>query len=354
KIEFRRYAGKTEKEYEWYSNNGLKTDYNVFTKFNWQISPLLRIFADLQYRGINYEMTGDDDDLRTLEQEHDFSFFNPKAGVYVTPADRHSIYAFAGISNREPTRTDFKEANKDPDATPKAERLYDLEAGYNYESPTFSGGINFYYMHYKDQLVPTGEKSNVGNDIMTNVEKSYRAGVELMATTRPLSWIDWDMNITLSRNIIRDFVETSTNSYPVIVDGEEVWKTETITRERGDTEIAYSPSVTGSSRLSAEVIKNLKVSLLSKYVGEQYFDNTESEARKLDAYFVNDLQFTWSLFPKPLKNIDLQLTIHNVLDHEYETNAYGGNWYEQGQEYTWAYYYPMAGRYFMGQVVIRF
>lgn len=349
-----RYAGKTEKEHEWYFNNGLKTDYNVFTKFNWQISPLLRIFADMQYRNINYEMTGDDDDLRSLEQEHDFSFFNPKAGIYVTPADRHSIYAFAGISNREPTRTNFKEANKDPDATPKAERLYDLEAGYNYKSPSFSGGVNFYYMHYKDQLIPTGEKSNVGYDIMTNVEKSYRAGIELIAATRPLSWLDWDINLTLSRNIIRDFVETSTNSYPVTADGVEIWETETITIAHGDTEIAYSPSITGSSKLSAEVIKNLKVSLLSKYVGEQYFDNTESEARKLDAYFVNDLQFTWSLFPKPLKNIDFQLTIHNVLDHEYETNAYGGNWYEQGQEYTWAYYYPMAGRYFMGQVVIRF
>jgi iron complex outermembrane receptor protein len=189
---------------------------------------------------------------------------------------------------------------------------------------------------------------------MTNVEKSYRAGIELIAATRPLSWLDWDINLTLSRNIIRDFVETSTNSYPVTADGVEIWETETITIAHGDTEIAYSPSITGSSKLSAEVIKNLKVSLLSKYVGEQYFDNTESEARKLDAYFVNDLQFTWSLFPKPLKNIDFQLTIHNVLDHEYETNAYGGNWYEQGQEYTWAYFYPMAGRYYMGQVVIRF
>lgn len=342
-----RYAGNTEKKHEWYYNNGLKTDYNAFAKLNWQVSPLMRAFADLQYRGINYEMSGEDDDLISLDQKHDFSFFNPKAGLYFTPNNRHSFYAFAGVSNREPTRTNFKDAKNDPDATPQSERLFDIEIGHNYQSSIFSSGINFYYMHYNDQLVPTGEKSNSGYDIMTNVPDSYRAGVELVTAVRLVSWLNWDMNVTLSRNIIKDYVETAVNYT-------ETWEEETITKELGETQIAYSPSISGSSNLTAGIAQNLKASFISKYVGEQYFDNTESDARKLDAYFVNDLQFTWSLFPKALKQIDLQMTIHNVLDHEYSSNAYGGNWYEQGEEKTWAYFYTMAGRYFMGQVVVKF
>lgn len=340
-------AGNTEKGHEWYYNNGLKTDHNLFAKINWQVSPAIRAFADLQYRGIKYDMTGEDDDLISLAQEHDFSFINPKAGLYFTPDEKNSLYLFAGISNREPTRTNFKDARNDPAATPKAEQLMDFELGHTFQSEIFSSGVNFYYMNYKDQLIPTGEKSSVGYDIMTNVENSYRAGVELMATVKPASWLNWDVNLTLSRNIIEDYMETATNY-------DENWAEETTTKNLGDTQIAYSPSVTGSSRLSVEALKNFKISLSSKFVGEQYFDNTESEARKLDAYFVNDLQFGWSLFPKSFKQMDLQLTIHNVLDHEYESNAYGGNWYEQGDEKTWAYYYPMAGRYFMGQVVIKF
>jgi iron complex outermembrane receptor protein len=342
-----RYAGNTEKEHEWYFNNGLKTDFNLFTKLNWQVSPMVRAFADLQYRNINYDMSGEDDDLLSLEQEHDFSFINPKVGLYLTPDQKNSLYIFAGISNREPTRTNFKDAKNDPEATPKAEQLMDFEIGHTFQSNVLSSGINFYYMYYKDQLVPTGEKSSVGYDIMTNVEKSYRAGVELMAAVKPAPWLNWDINLTISRNIIEDFVETATNY-------DENWAEETITKNLGDTQIAYSPSISGSSNLTIEALNNFKVSLASKYVGEQYFDNTESEARKLDAYFVNDLQFGWSLFPKSFKQLDLQLTIHNILDHEYSSNAYGGNWYEQGNEETWAYYYTMAGRYVMGQVVIKF
>jgi iron complex outermembrane recepter protein len=347
RIIWMRYAGKTEKNYEWYFNNALKTDYNVFTKFNWQINPLIRAFADVQYRGINYDMSGTDDDLAILEQDHNYSFFNPKTGFYITPNNRQSIYAFAGISNREPTRTNFKEAKNLPDEMPLSERLFDIEIGHSYQSAIFSSGINLYYMYYKDQLVPTGKKNNVGNDIMTNVEDSYRAGIEIMAAVHPVSWLNWDFNLTLSRNIIKNYVETAVNYNE---SGEE----ETITKELGNTEIAYSPSITGSNKLTAEVAKNLKTSLISKYVGEQYFDNTKNEDRKLDAYFVNDFQFTWSVYPKLLKQLDLQLTIHNVLDHEYESNAYGGNWYELGVEKTWAYYYPMAGRYYMGQVVLKF
>ncbi|TCO06806.1 TonB-dependent receptor [Natronoflexus pectinivorans] len=341
-----RHATNMEKDHEWYFNNGTKTDYNVFGKLNYRINNL-NTFIDLQVRGIDYEMTGIDDNLDDLSQNHSFAFFNPKAGVFYEINPNHQSYVSLGISNREPTRTNFKDANLDPDATPLPERLYNVEAGYNFLTPSLSANVNFFYMYYQDQLVPTGEKSSVGYDIMTNVDESYRAGVEVQWAWRPLPSFRWDANFTLSRNIIRDFVETAT-------DYDDDWNEIERVTQLGDTDIAYSPSVIAGSILTWNFFGNASLGLNSKYVGEQYFDNTSSSARQLDAYLVHNLSLKYQLKTSWSKGVEFQLMVNNLTNLKYESNAYGGNWYEQGVENTWAYYYPMAPRHLMGQMVIRF
>ncbi|ASB48356.1 TonB-dependent receptor [Alkalitalea saponilacus] len=341
-----RHATNMEKDHEWYFNNGTKTDYNVFGKLNYRINNL-NTFIDLQVRGIDYDMTGIDDNLDDLSQGHSFTFFNPKAGVFYEINPNHQSYVSFGISNREPTRTNFKDANLDPDATPLPERLYNVEAGYNFLTPSLSANVNIFYMYYKDQLVPTGEKSSVGYDIMTNVEESYRAGVEVQWAWRPFPAFRWDANFTLSRNIIRDFVETAT-------DYDDDWNEIERVTQLGDTDIAYSPSVIAGSMLTWNFFRNASLGLNSKYVGEQYFDNTSSSTRQLDAYLVHNFSLKYQLKTSWSKGVEFQLMVNNLTNLRYESNAYGGNWYEQGVENTWAYYYPMAPRHFMGQVVIRF
>jgi len=207
KIIWMRNAGDIEKDYRWYLNNSRKGEISLYGKVNYALSDKASLFGDLQYRYILYKMNGVDDDLKDIGQEHKFGFVNPKAGLFLSLTPNQDAYFSFSIANREPTRADFKEASGDINATPKHETLYDSELGYKLRTNNSAFAINFYGMIYKDQLVPTGELSNVGYPIMTNVEKSYRLGLELTAGIKPMDFIDWNLNLTLSKNKITNFVE---------------------------------------------------------------------------------------------------------------------------------------------------
>lgn len=337
-VTWARSAGKSEKGDEWYRNTGVKTDYNIYAKVNYQLFEKLNIFGDAQFRGINYKMNGIDDNLLSLNQDHQYSFFNPKAGLFYSVSKKHQVYASYAIAHREPTRTNFKDANGDPNATPQDERLNDLEAGYNYRSANASANVNFYYMNYKDQLIPTGEKSSVGYDIMTNVAKSNRLGVELDLGVKLLPYLKWDANTTLSMNQIKNFAQT----IPII---DDEWNTvrDTI-RYHKNTQIAYSPSVIANNIFTFTPFKGNSIQIITKYVGEQYYDNTESDNRKLDAYTVFNGIITQEFSPSWMKKIELQLTVNNLFNTLYESNAYGANYFDlSGNEGSWSYYYPQAG-----------
>ncbi|MBN2666972.1 MAG: TonB-dependent receptor, partial [Bacteroidales bacterium] len=211
-----------------------------------------------------------------------------------------------------------------------------------------SVGLNLYGMYYRDQLVPTGELSNVGYSIMTNVEKSYRIGAEITAGFKPSGFIGLDMSLTLSRNKIVNFLEH------YIDYNTSDWSEEYKSNNLGTVDIAYSPSITGSSDLYANILPPLKVHLISKYVGRQYFDNTMNRERMLDPYFVNNLMIDFEPAIKYLRGTSFQLLVTNLFNVQYESNAYGGNWFEDGQEKTWAYYFPQAGTGFMLRLGLKF
>jgi iron complex outermembrane receptor protein len=262
------------------------------------------------------------------------------------------------MANREPTRSDFKNAIGDATAVPKQETLYDFELGSNYNSRNYHVSINLYYMKYKDQLVNTGQLSSVGYAIQTNVDDSYRAGIEIMNDIQVNKYLNWQLNLTFSSNKINHFTEYSDYS-------DTSWTyLGNLPRELGTTNISYSPEFVGSNIILVKPFKQLEISLISKYVGKQYFDNTSDENRTLDPYFVNHLKLFYSPKVKFAKQISFFVQVNNLLNVEYESNAYGGNWYEgvqnpdnyltEGQEGSWAYYYPQAGINFLGGFTLEF
>lgn len=348
KIIWMRNAGNTEKDYQWYLNRATKSEISIYGKINYKFSESLNGFGDLNYRFINYEMEGQDDDLRSLNQNHTFSFLNPKAGLYFTISPSQDAYYSFAVAHREPTRSDFKEATGDDKSTPLPEALFDNEAGYNLRTDKASLGVNLYGMIYRDQLVPTGELSNVGYPVMTNVRSSFRAGVEFSGGYKPVNLIDFQINITLSQNRIKDFTEyytdylTSSDSY--------VYKSKYL----GNVDIAYSPSMIASGDLALNFSGKLNLHIIAKYVGEQYFDNTMNRERMIEPYLVNNIRIYYRPEIHKIKNIDIQLFINNILNNKYENNAYGGNWYEDGKENTWAYYFPQAGINFLIKLGIGF
>lgn len=341
------------KNYEWYRNTSVKTDYNIYGKATWQVTNRLSLFGDLQFRAINYKLKGPDDDFALLNQSHSWNFFNPKVGTNFKISPMQEVFFSFGVGHREPTREDIKDAMKyGSNNTPSSEQLFDYELGYTYKQQSFVLGLNLYYMDYKDQLVLTGKLSDVGYPSMSNVDKSYRTGVEITAGLKPLSWLSWNVNSTLSVNRIKNFVEyvdvydnsTDLNPLPQQIN------------HLGDTPISFSPSVVGASQIAVSPAKNLSLSLISKYVGEQYYDNTGSAARRLDDYFVNNFKVDYSFKLKNIKSINLQLFVNNLFNVKYIANAwvYRAKFANGDTEYREDGFFPQAGTNFMVKLGVEF
>jgi len=316
----------------WYNNTGKKTQYNVFGKINYQMLKNLSIYADLQFRGINYDISGTHDDLRDISQQHDFSFFNPKFGSVWEINQNHQAYFSFAIANREPTRSDFRDA--DEGHLPTAEKLTDYEAGYNYSAGNLRFNANFFLMNYKDQLVLTGEINNVGAPIFTNVTESYRTGLEFVAGIRTNDWLRWEGNVSISKNKVKGFVEFVDNWS---------WPYEQISSDLGETDLSFSPNTIANSIFTFTPVEKLNIKLISKYVGKQFIDNTSSNQRSLDAYFVNDLNLNYTIKTDLFKEVGFYLNISNIFSEQYETNAWIYRYYSDGQEYMMDGFFPQAG-----------
>ena len=331
KVVWSQVARLGEHNRNWYFNNGLKTESNIFAKAEYAFSTKFTAFADLQYRFINYRIEGTHDDLRDLTQEHQFDFLNPKFGFAFKINEKNKIFLSAAISNREPNRSVYRDA--DPGVEVKPERLTDIELAYSFESSKLAFTANFFHMQYKDQLVLTGKINNVGDAIMQNVDKSYRTGLELIAGWAVSNHLKWDANATFSLNKIDGFI--------AYVDD---WSTGVQRVENYDkTDISFSPGFMANSKLTYLPFKSFSVSLLSSYVGKQFTDNTSNEQRSIDAYFVNNVRINYSLKTNFIKQIDFLLSLNNVLDEKYETNAWVYRYYYDDVEYDINGYFPQAG-----------
>ena len=133
--------------YRWYKGTGNKKDLNTFLKINYSFTNKLNLYADLQFRNINYSIGGFDDNLKDVTQNHKYNFFNPKAGFFYNLNEKQKLYASFGISQREPDRGNFTDA--DPGKTPVPEKLFDYEAGYEFHSSKsmFKGKFILYELY---------------------------------------------------------------------------------------------------------------------------------------------------------------------------------------------------------------
>ncbi|NPA68291.1 MAG: TonB-dependent receptor [Chlorobi bacterium] len=342
KIIWSRYSLNFDKGYEWYRNNGTKTEANNYLKINYTPNNKINLWADMQYRHIDYDISGINDDLRDISQEHTYDFFNPKAGINYKVSDKQNAYLSFSVANREPSRTNFKDAA--PGEVILPETLYDFEAGYKARFNNAAFNINLYYMDYDNQLILTGEINNTGAYIMSNVPDSYRAGIEIAGGIKINDMISWNANATFSKNKIKNIT--------VYVDNWDTWSQET--EFYPETDISFSPGIIAASKLDFNIFKNFKASFTSKYVSRQYIDNTQNKSRSLDPYFVNNLSLSYTLHPEKLKTIKLKLDINNIFDEEYETNAWVYRYIYNGKEGIIDGYFPQAGINFSAGVSLIF
>ncbi len=329
-----------------YEGKSTKIDANVYVKAGYKITKDLEAFIDLQQRVIDYKLKGED--LSSgVYYPYDFNlqyqFFNPKAGVTYSLNTQSNVYAYAGMAGKEPIRNDIINATNA--SIPKQEQLTNVELGYRGEWKKYALHINFYYMDYKNQLIATGELNDVGAYNRVNVPESYRAGIELSGGLQLLKTLSWNATFTYSDNRIKSFT-AYTDDYD---NGGQFAET------MSNKKIAFSPDMVASSQLSYKPIKNLQADFIAKYVSEQYLDNTQTDTRKLDAFVVNDLRLSYTIAPKQwFKTIKIGVLVNNLLDEKYEPNGSTFGWISGGKRYDYNFYFPQAGRNFMGQLVFNF
>ncbi len=337
-----------ENPFEWYRNKGIKKDGTLFAKANYDFSDRSNLYADLQYRYVNYSIDGTDDDYPTLQFAETYHFFNPKVGWNFMINEGQRLYALAGINHREPTRADIKDACNNNE-TIRPERMLDLELGYAAQQQRFLFHANLYAMLYKDQLTPSGNISASGYALMENVDKSYRLGVELEGGYRITSWFNLQGNLTLSVNKIVDYNYHFKNTY-------DDWETpfDTIINY-GTTNLAMSPNVIGAVIATFTPLPAWKLQLIGKGVSKQYCDNTSREDMAIDGYFLLNLRsaYTWQL--KAGNELELQLAVNNILNHRYLTNAYVYDTYLGNGEFACYHnYFQQPGTNATLRAILRF
>ncbi|WP_025742757.1 TonB-dependent receptor [Aquimarina pacifica] len=332
-------AGGSEIRDQYYFGNGEKTEFTVFGKTTYRVNDKWSAFLDLQGRFVGYETSGETSDLVTLELDESYDFFNPKLGATFQLNDTNQFYTSYARANREPRRSDFEVG------ITTAEILNDIELGWRYANNKAIVNTNLYYMWYKDQLVLTGALDDVGAPIRETSGESYRLGIEIDADITLSEKFRLKPNIAISTNKNKDFVTSR--------DGGLV--------NLGDTNISYSPEIVAGNMLVYQPIKSLQLGFLSKYVGEQYMGNIDSETSKLDGFFTNDLNIVYEINDIPVfKSIVLTGLINNIFDQEFVSNGYfftyDDDFSNPGTITTieGAGYYPQAGINFLLGATLKF
>ena len=343
--------------HEYYKNIATKYDNNLFIKSNFQASEKTSLFLDLQSRNIEYEFNGNDIEGNSGTQEVSLEFFNPKFGLSHKMNEEQLFYGSFAVANKEPNRSDYVESS--PNSRPLHETLYDTEIGFKYSTSDFRFNANAYIMNYDNQLIKTGEINDVGYFTSENVKSSFRRGIELEGSVLLSKKLAWAANMTLSENKIDSFIQ--------YIDSWDTGGQEEVIYT--NTDLAFSPSIIWASQLTYNFEDNLSLDFITKYVGEQFIDNSSSNDRKLDDYLVNNLRVTYDLKSKIFNYARISLQINNLFDEEYVSNAWiyrfvsdgydpseDDHYVTQGSDggYNMAGYFPEATRNYLVGLTLGF
>ena len=318
---------------KFYDDFGDKGEFNIYAKIDYYITDKLTLYGDLQFRNIKYEagisanstLTGYiEDGFENLDKS--FNFFNPKFGLFYNLNDNNNLFFSFARAHREPTRTDYANGN------PNEEKLDDFELGWKLNSNNLALSLNAFYMIYEDQLVLTGQRDINGYEIRRNIGESYRVGIEFDSSIKLNNKLNIETNFSLSENKNKDFYSTFDGNL----------------KNFGNTDLAYSPNLIVNNILNFNPNKKVLISLRSKYVGEQFFAQTNSPISKLESFFINDINFVHDIdLPNISDDIKFKVLVNNLFDYKY--SAYGGYYSYDIQEdnqiktYEGTYYYPQSG-----------
>lgn len=339
------FASNSQIRDRYYDGNSKKNDFSTFAKATYRLNEKISLYGDLQLRFVDYKTFGTNSNREVFMINENYKFFNPKAGITYKLNKKNHLYFSYARANREPSRSDFKN-----NLNIKPEQLNDFELGWRHANNKFKINTNAYFMLYNEQLVLTGAISDVGTPIRANSGNSYRLGLEVDATIQVSRKFTIQPNFTISSNKNKDTFSQ--------IDG--------ILVNLGKTNISFSPQIVAANALVFQPNENLQFYLLSKYVGEQFMGNTDSEVSKLESYFINDFNIVYELSllrdreSTFFKSIIFSGLVNNIFNKKYVSNGYyftyDDTWTVLGQTTTieGAGYYPQATTNFLLGLTLKF
>lgn len=345
--------------YQYYDSDARKFDYSAFFKANYHFNDYWNLFADVQYRYVQYNTSGRNDKFyeetsgyfnQPLNVSERYNFVNPKTGISFAK-DGHHAYASIAYANREPERNNFTDNGAYPAPTP--ERLMDIELGYNYHANNWYAGVNLYYMDYTNQFVQTGAQSDIGENLTTNIKDSYRMGAEIEAGWSPLSFLTLEGNAALSRNRIKDFDEMAS------VDWESSFRK---IHYRSST-LAFSPSAILNGFATFHY-QGAQLIWHTNFVSRQYLDNTENNVRSLPCYSQTNIHANYTFRPGKrfagLREVVVGCDFNNIFNRHYAASGWvystilDNDGHPNDNRYTQIGWIPMAGFNVMGNITLKF
>lgn len=293
-----------------YQNTGRKNEANTFVKLahddgRWHI------YADAQVRYAMFRYAGDLD-LGSIQ----WTFFNPKLGLRYDTSDHVSVYASAGRTGREPTRSDLLLGEDNATVyhdfdDVKPEYVNDFEAGMNLQKDNLQLEANAYAMEFTNEIALTGELSDIGLPLRRNVPRSYRRGFELDFGYLLNPAVKLTANANFSHNRISEW----TQFYDVYDEQGNYAGSDSRTFQNVNP--LLTPSVILNQGVEWKPAANLLIGVNMRYVSSSYLDNTNSDGFRTPAFFNMDATFHWDLSRWVKHGAPrLRLQVNNVLNNK--------------------------------------
>lgn len=317
-----------------YENYGVKGEANAFAKLSYD-SGRWNLYADAQVRRASFDYHGDVEIEGTS-----WTFFNPKVGARYSLSARSSVYASAGMMTREPTRNDMFFGEDNPPVpmdlrAVRPERLIDVEAGWTWRRADLEVAANVYAMEFRNEIVATGEQSEIGLSLHENAPRSFRRGIELDAAWQLLPAVRLKTSANLSRNRIREWTQ-----FIDVYDAEGNW-TGSRPVEFRDVRHVLTPSIVVNQAVDFTPNARLSMGAVGRWVGRSYLDNTNNDLTDAPAYFVLDANASYAV--TDWARVSLQ--VNNVLDDDgIRPSGYSYLYFTGEEPGGTAYYYPHATR----------
>ena len=353
-------TGTFDPQHKYYRYYGTKYVGSLWGQEDYRITERLSVLATVQLRYLRYEF----DQVRMgafngYDYTLDWVFASPRIGFTYRVDSSLSLFTSFSMSSRTPTDAAIYDAN-DPnilpsleiesvtetnsgdslfqfgDPTANDEHVLNFELGGLYRRENFNFGVNFFWMDFRDEIIPYGGvNENTGLAITVNADRSVHAGVELSGAVLPAAGLKLEGNLAWNYSRVKEFESD--------IDGKMI--------DFADKTIVGFPDVIANVLIDYNP-DPYRVTFKTRFVGRQYMELYNIDEVSIEPYSVSSLALAYT-FEKLLASgrVTLQARIDNVFDEKYEAAGYGGNYLgDTGAVAGWAEYFVGTERSFYGQI----